>query len=63
MKRSKKLERLRLFLKGGGEDTSAAQPIDEPVVNVENESPDVRPINEFGRSKRGRLAFPRQFQN
>ena len=36
MKRSKKFERLRFFLKGG-EVTSAAQPIDEPPLKVKNE--------------------------
>ena len=36
MKRSKKFERLRFFLKGV-EGTSAAQPIDEPLLKVNNE--------------------------
>ena len=36
MKRSKKFERLRFSLKGG-RGTSAAQPIDEPPLKVENE--------------------------
>ena len=36
MKRSKKLQRLRFFLKVG-EGTSAAQPTDEPPLNVKNE--------------------------